>query len=234
MRAWRREISLLSSTSVGSKAVGTEVAATKPGFRVKAASAAVRAASWVSRATRIGSGSTIGGRIGLLLAPDLLMRLGQGRTVVLVTGTNGKTTTTRLIAEALGENDVATNSAGANLPAGLAGALVDAPPGTPAVLEVDERYLGIAATALHPAVIVVLNVSRDQLDRMSEVRMVAQRWHDVLSRTDATVVANADDPLVVFAARDARERRMGWSGWCLARRRVPLPDLRFAPALCFR
>ena len=178
---------------------------TAPGWRVKAASAVVRAASRASRATGIGAGSTIGGRIGLLFTPDLLARLGAGRTVILVTGTNGKTTTTRLIGEALGSDRIATNSAGANLPAGLVAALADAAPGAPAVLEVDERYLGVAEAALNPAVVVALNVSRDQLDRMSEVRMVAQRWLEVLSRTVATVVANADDPLVVFAARDARK-----------------------------
>lgn len=199
-----------SGASVASNLVDSEVAQAPPGWRVKAAAAAVRAASQASRATRIGSGSTIGGRIGLLLAPELLAALGAGRTVALVTGTNGKTTTTRLIVAAFGEDRVATNSAGANLPAGLAGALAGAPVGTPAVLEVDERYLGVATTALQPAVIALLNVSRDQLDRMSEVRMVAQRWREVLVHTDATVVANADDPLVVFAARGAR--RVVWVG----------------------
>jgi lipid II isoglutaminyl synthase (glutamine-hydrolysing) len=189
--------------SVASVSMATKASAESPSLRVRAARTALRAASRASQVTGLGSGSTIGGRIGLILAPDLLERLGAGRTVVLVTGTNGKTTTTRLIAEALGPDAVATNTAGANLPAGLAGGLARSPAGTPAVLEVDERYLGVAEAALHPAVIVVLNVSRDQLDRMSEVRMVAQRWHEVLSRTEATVVANADDPLVAFAARGA-------------------------------
>ena len=97
---------------------------------------------------------------------------------------------------------MATSSAGANMPSGLVSALASAP-GRPAVLEVDEGYLGAAAAAVHPRVVTLLNLSRDQLDRVSEVRMIAGRWRDVLAPTTATVVANADDPLVVWGASRA-------------------------------
>ncbi|HEY5023567.1 MAG TPA: MurT ligase domain-containing protein [Acidimicrobiales bacterium] len=182
--------------------------------RARLAGRASTAVSAASRRLGLGGGSVIGGRVGLLIAPDLLGTLAAGRRVALVTGTNGKTTTTRLLAAALGGAPrVATSAAGANLPPGLATALASAAPGVPAVLEVDEGYLGAVADAVHPEVVALLNLSRDQLDRVSEVRMVAARWQRVLagpSRRDATgapaqitVVANADDPLVVFGARDA-------------------------------
>lgn len=165
---------------------------------------ALRTTSLLSRVVRVGSGSTIGGRVGLLIDPDLLAELGARRDVLLITGTNGKTTTTRLLVEALGgPTNVASSGPGANLPPGLVSALASATPGGPAVLEVDERYLGIVDDALGAKVIVLLNLSRDQLDRMSEVRMIAERWRTVLEGSNATVIANADDPLVVHAARAA-------------------------------
>jgi CobQ-like glutamine amidotransferase family enzyme/UDP-N-acetylmuramyl tripeptide synthase len=143
----------------------------------------------------------------MLLDPDLLGALAVGRRVALVTGTNGKTTTTRLLAAALGgAAPVATSSAGANLPPGLVTALAAAPPGVPAVLEVDEGYLGTVTDAVRPMVVALLNLSRDQLDRVSEVRMVAARWRPALAgATGTTVVANADDPLVVWGAQGAAQ-----------------------------
>ena len=178
-------------------------------LRTALATRALRATSRLSRALRLGSGSTVGGRVGLLIDPDLLETLGRARRVALVTGTNGKTTTTRLLVEALGgPGAVASSGFGANMPAGLVSALANSPAGAPAVLEVDERYLEIAAHVLDPDVVVLLNLSRDQLDRMSEVRMVAARWRRALEDLDTTVVANADDPLVAYAAGQAR--RVVW------------------------
>ncbi len=159
----------------------------------------------LSRLLRLGSGSTVGGRVGLLLDPVLLADLAAGRSVALVSGTNGKTTTTRLLAEACGgPGAVATSLAGANMPAGLVAALAAAPgPQSPAVLEVDEAYLGAVDAAVGARVVVVLNLSRDQLDRVGEVRNVASRWRGDFGATAATVVANCDDPLVVWAASTA-------------------------------
>jgi len=172
--------------------------------RARAAAWATLAVGGLSRRLKMGSGSVVGGRVGLALEPDLLARLGRGRTAALVTGTNGKTTTTRLLVSALGGTGrVATNAVGSNLPAGLAAALAAAP-GLRAVLEVDEGYLGRAKEALEPEVVVLLNLSRDQLDRVSEVRMVAGRFREALAGfDDGTVVANADDPLVVWGASTA-------------------------------
>ena len=144
------------------------------------------------------------GNVALRIAPKLLDELLRGRRACFVSGTNGKTTTTALIAAAVGPAAI-TNADGANLPTGWATVLLDAPRDAPAVLEVDEAYLPAALSYSPDAVVVLLNLSRDQLDRHSETRMLAQRWRDVLARTpDAKVVANADDPLVVFAASAAR------------------------------
>jgi len=174
------------------------------GARQIAARRAVMVAGALSRSLGAGGGSTVGGRIGLALDPGLLGSLARGRTVALVSGTNGKTTTTRMLAEALGgTRGVATSSAGANMPAGLVSALVSAPAGQPGVLEVDEGYLRDVARSVSPRVIVALNLSRDQLDRVSEVRMIAARWRDAFAESAATVVANCDDPLVTWAAREA-------------------------------
>jgi CobQ-like glutamine amidotransferase family enzyme/UDP-N-acetylmuramyl tripeptide synthase len=164
--------------------------------------AATNAVSEVSRRLGLGGGSVIGGRVGLVIDPGLVGGLATGRRCDLVSGTNGKTTTTRLLAAALGgPGVVATSSAGANLPAGLAAALASAPAGSAAVLEVDEAYLGSVARTVSAEVIVLLNLSRDQLDRVNETRMLAQRWRDSISgMPDVTVVANADDPLVAWAA----------------------------------
>jgi CobQ-like glutamine amidotransferase family enzyme/UDP-N-acetylmuramyl tripeptide synthase len=172
--------------------------------RARLAGRATTIVSAASRRLGLGGGSVIGGRVGLLLDPGLLAALATGRRVALVSGTNGKTTTTRLLATALGGSSrVATSAAGANMPGGLVSALAASEPGLPAALEVDEGYLGSAAAAVAPSVVTLLNLSRDQLDRVSEVRMVAGRWRHALEGISATVVANADDPLVTWGASGA-------------------------------
>ncbi len=195
--------------------------------RARLAGRASTAVSAASRRLHLGGGSVIGGRVGLLIAPDLLGTLAAGRQVALVTGTNGKTTTTRLLAAALGGAPrVATSAAGANLPPGLAVALASAAPGVPAVLEVDEGYLGVVAQAVQPEVVALLNLSRDQLDRVSEVRMVAARWRNALGASrNTTVVANADDPLVVWGAQGAAKVVWVAAGQLWRHRRRGLPGV---------
>ena len=163
------------------------------------------AAKSVGRAARLAGGkaSVLPGNVALRIEPQLVRILLTDRRACFISGTNGKTTTTAFVAATLGGN-VATNRDGANLPTGWATALLDADRTIPAVLEVDEAYLPHALAAAPDAVVVLLNLSRDQLDRHSETRMLAQRWQKTLAQyPKATVVANADDPLVVWAARDA-------------------------------
>lgn len=178
-----------------------------PPLRTRVASAVSRTAAALSRATGRGDGSVIGGRIGLLIDPDLLANLAAGRRIALVSGTNGKTTTTRLSAAAVGVlGPVATNSFGANMPTGHTSALARAGRTPYAVLEVDEHYLGQVLAATRPAVVALLNLSRDQLDRAKEVAMIAAGWREVLARhPEVHVVANADDPMVAWAAGAASD-----------------------------
>jgi UDP-N-acetylmuramyl tripeptide synthase len=106
---------------------------------------------------------------------------------------------------------VVTNVEGANLPPGLAAALAAGPPGGAAALEVDEAWMGRVVAATHPQVAVLLNLSRDQLDRNNEVRRLASAWRAVFAAPDApSVVANADDPLVVWGAGGGGE--VTWVG----------------------
>jgi UDP-N-acetylmuramyl tripeptide synthase len=154
---------------------------TKKPLRSKLASTASRSAAALSRATGRGDGSVIGGRIGLMIDPNLLENLAAGRKIALISGTNGKTTTTRLTAAALGvAGDVATNSLGANMPTGHTSALARAGHTPYAVLEVDEHYLPQVLTATKPHVVALLNLSRDQLDRAKEVAMMADMWRTML------------------------------------------------------
>jgi UDP-N-acetylmuramyl tripeptide synthase len=173
-------------------------------LRAVVASTVSKTAAALSRAAGRGDGSVIGGWIGLKIDPDLLAHLAAGRQIALISGTNGKTTTTRLTAAALGVlGRVATNSLGANMPTGHTSALARAGRTEYAVLEVDEHYLDQVLAATDPVAVALLNLSRDQLDRAKEVAMMASLWRDTLRKRETQVVANADDPMVVWAARAA-------------------------------
>jgi len=149
-----------------------------------------------------GSGEVIGGKVALQLHPGVLAELAAGRDIATVSGTNGKTTTTRLLAAALAAvGPVATNGGGANMTPGVVTALAAPPRSARAAIEVDEIYLPQVAPALRPAAVLLLNVTRDQLDRSNETRRIAGMWRSLGAQLPDTVaVANVDDPLVVWAA----------------------------------
>jgi UDP-N-acetylmuramyl tripeptide synthase len=173
-------------------------------LRSDVASKAVRAVNGLSRLTGRGSGTVVGGRVGMKIAPDLVASLAKDRTVILVSGTNGKTTTTSMVAAGWG-GVVTTNQTGANMPAGHAAALVESR-NVNVALEVDEAWLPDTVRTTTPRVVILLNLSRDQLDRASEVRQMAERWRTMLTSSldpELVVVANANDPLVVYAAEVA-------------------------------
>jgi UDP-N-acetylmuramyl tripeptide synthase len=159
-------------------------------------------AGWLSRRLHRGSGAVIGGRIALAVDPGLLRRLSAGRRTVLVTGTNGKTTTAHLTAAALRTTgEVAHNDTGANMADGITAALARRRRAPFAVLEVDELHLRQVAAATSPSVLVLLNLTRDQLDRSGEVAAVAADLRAALAEHATTLlVANADDPLVTAVA----------------------------------
>ncbi len=169
--------------------------------RARLARWATRSVNRASRALGRGAGTVAGGHVGLRICPDLLERLSAGRTCILVSATNGKTTTTALVAAGWG-GEVVSNTTGANMPEGHVAALVENG-ARRCALEVDEAWLARVLLATAPAVVVLGNLSRDQLDRATEVRALAERWRAALGAYDGVVVANANDPLVVHAASSA-------------------------------
>lgn len=195
LTVWQLDVTSASGTLAG-------VTDGKMPLIAKVATSVSKTAAALSRAAGRGDGSVIGGWIGLKIDPDLLAHLASGRAVALVSGTNGKTTTTRLTAAAVGVlGRVATNSFGANMPTGHTSALAREGHTPFAVLEVDEHYLAQVIDATRPKVVALLNLSRDQLDRAKEVAMMAQLWKTALAgHPEIKVVANADDPMVVWAA----------------------------------
>ena len=159
----------------------------------------------LSRALGQGNGIVIAGRFILKFAPSAVEKISRGKRVVLIAGTNGKSTTSKLIAEALRTKySIAHNHTGANLFSGIAAALGANPDADVAVLEVDEMVLPWAIQKTKPELIVLLNLGRDQLDRLSEVRIVSNKWRDALG--GQRVLASTDDPFVVFAANSAAEQ----------------------------
>ncbi len=146
----------------------------------------------------------IGGLVALKIDPALMKQLGHGRQTVLVTGTNGKSTTTRMTAAALETIDsVVTQADGANMDAGIVAALATDLRAPLAAIEVDELHTPHVADALEPRAIVLLNLTRDQLDRVGEINMIERKLREGLKRhPDAVIVANCDDVLVTSAAYD--------------------------------
>jgi len=166
-----------------------------------------------SRALRLGAGATASGRVILALRPDALSQLSRARRIILVSGTNGKTSTAALLRELLeAVGGVGGNRTGANLDSGMAAALATEPRHRMIVLEVDEMFLPQALDQLHPERLLLLNLSRDQLHRTSEVRMVARSWRDVIDRhPEIDVVIDYEDPFLAYVTRHhARTTRVGF------------------------
>jgi UDP-N-acetylmuramyl tripeptide synthase len=183
--------------------------------RGRIALAAGAAARWSSRVTGRGAGAMIGGLVAMTLDKSILRQLAESRRTAIVTGTNGKSTTTRMTAAALGtlgpseprgrrHQTVATNAEGANMDAGLVAAPAGAREAQLAALEVDEMHVPHVADAVDPKVIVLLNLSRDQLDRVGEINHIERTLRAGLARhPDTVVVANCDDVLMTSAAYDS-------------------------------
>ncbi len=165
-----------------------------------------------SRASGRGGGTTLPGRVLLRLAPDAIAELGAGldRGTTIVSATNGKTTTAGMIAAILaaeGRHPV-HNRAGSNMTWGVATALLEQR-GREGLFEVDEAWLPRVSEQLRPALIVLGNLFRDQLDRYGEMEALADEWaRTVAAHAGASAFAlNADDPLIADLGRDRDERR---------------------------
>ena len=129
-----------------------------------------------------GDGTTIGGRVTLALDPAALSRAADGRAIALVSGTNGKTTTRTLLVAALAtRGPVVSNSGGANLPTGLTAALATDRTAARRRARGRRAVPAVGQAAVRPRAAVLLNLSRDQLDRYAEVRRLAGIWREALA-----------------------------------------------------
>jgi lipid II isoglutaminyl synthase (glutamine-hydrolysing) len=162
------------------------------------------------RTLKLGAASVLPGTIGKRLHPQILGLLSSQVKygVIVVAGTNGKTTTSLLLRSIL-ERDgwkVVHNEAGANLVNGLITTLLDRTSlsgnlkADYAILEVDENVIPIVLPQLKPKYILTLNLFRDQLDRYGEVDTISYRWGKVIADlpSDTTLVVNGDDPALSY------------------------------------
>jgi lipid II isoglutaminyl synthase (glutamine-hydrolysing) len=174
------------------------------------ATALARLLRATSRRLGRSGGTTAPGRLLLRLSPGALKRmageLDEGS--LLVSATNGKTTTSAMLAACLERagRPVVHNRAGSNMAWGVATALLDAgrEPGQLGLFEVDEAWLPSVAEQIEPRLLLLSNLFRDQLDRYGELDLLADRWAEVVARLNgrAAFVLNADDPLVADLGRD--------------------------------
>ncbi len=176
--------------------------------------ALARAVGAVSR-LRGGGASSAPGKVLMRLDPNAIGELGArlSRGSVLVSATNGKTTTSAILAAILQRAGVSlvNNQSGANMAGGIASTLLAAArqkgeiAGELGLFEVDELWLDSLAAQLHPRAILLGNLFRDQLDRYGELETIADRWavavHTGPAR-DSTLVLNADDPAIADLGRE--------------------------------
>jgi lipid II isoglutaminyl synthase (glutamine-hydrolysing) len=182
-----------------------------PAARTLASVWTAKTTALVSRALGRGGGTAVSGLVGLWLQPGLVAQLAAqlGHGSIVITGTNGKTTTSLLISEAAraaGLKPLA-NASGSNLMRGIASTFalasgwdgtLERPEDRIGVFEIDEATLRPALPELKPRVAVFTNLFRDQLDRYGEVATVAAGWREALDRAPngLRLVLNADDPSV--------------------------------------
>jgi lipid II isoglutaminyl synthase (glutamine-hydrolysing) len=175
------------------------------GPRLALETSAARLVGRLSRAARRGGGTTLPGKLVWKLDPGALdalaSRLPQG--VVLVSATNGKTTTTAMASSILAPGRrIAWNQSGANLASGVASTLLAARDAELGLLEVDEFALPEVLRRTRPRVVCLGNLFRDQLDRYGELEHIAERWRGAAEALEpaATLAVNADDPLIASLA----------------------------------
>lgn len=167
---------------------------------------------------KLGAASVLPGEISRRLHPQLLSLLCEQikEGIILVVGTNGKTTTSLLLRQIL-ENQgykVIHNETGANLINGLITSLlvnadllgkIDA---DYAILEVDENVLPLVLKQCNPTHILGLNLFRDQLDRYGEVDTISYRWKQAIAplSKDTYVILNGDDPTLCFLGQNLSQK----------------------------
>jgi lipid II isoglutaminyl synthase (glutamine-hydrolysing) len=204
--------------------------------RLAAGLAAARAVGGLARATGRGGGTSLPGKVLTRVEPHAIERLAGrlSRGSVVISATNGKTTTAAMVSTVLERagTRLVHNRAGANMVGGVAAALAAAArrggrelTGDLGLFEVDEFWLAPVVEELEPRAILLANLFRDQLDRYGELDIIADRWAELVSRRGAqsALVLNADDPLVADLGRATGALYFGVEDDSLA-----LPELQHA------
>jgi UDP-N-acetylmuramyl tripeptide synthase len=182
-------------------------------IRLAAGVAAAKAVGTLARTAGRGGGTSLPGKVLTRVEPHAIARLARRleRGTVVISATNGKTTTAAMVASILERTGakLVHNRAGANMAGGVASALADASrrggralTGDLGLFEVDEFWLGPVVEELQPRAMLLANLYRDQLDRYGELETIADRWAAVV-KDRAGLVLNADDPLVADLGRHA-------------------------------
>lgn len=187
-------------------------------IRLMTAILAGKAAGFTSRRLGRGGGTNLPGLVARRIYPATLRALSARLRggVILVAGTNGKTTTTRMIATALEDagRHVLHNRAGANLVSGLTASTLAGSSlqgqlqAELGLFEVDEAALPQAMAETNPRLVLLHNLFRDQLDRYGEVDTIMRQWRTALERlpASATVLLNADDPSTAYLGQGLQAR----------------------------
>ena len=169
------------------------------------------------RTLKMGAASVLPGTISKRLHPQILSLLSQQikSGIIVVAGTNGKTTTSLLLRSILEKDGwkVVHNEAGANLVNGLITTLLEHTSLTGkltadyGILEIDENVIPLVLPQLKPKYILALNLFRDQLDRYGEVDTIIYRWQKVIAELDrdTTLVVNGDDPALAHLGQQLEQ-----------------------------
>lgn len=179
---------------------------------------------YLSKNFNLGSGSTWPGHIALSLNPNFIRQTlalhpkGVKLKVIIIAGTNGKTTTGKLIAEILRANkkNVLHNEAGANLINGLASTLITGVNVSGKlnqdylIFESDENALPEVLEQTNPDFIICLDLFRDQLDRYGEIDSIAKKWRGSFKKLlpNTTLILNSDDPQIAYLSSDTKAKSL--------------------------
>lgn len=171
--------------------------------------------SLMFRLFKLGNGSTWPGHIALSINPNFIKNVfnNSSTKIIFIIGTNGKTTTAKLISSILEKNGytVLHNTSGANLENGIASTLIlqsnilgqlmkDF-----AILEIDENTFPLISEQIEPDYLISLNLFRDQLDRYGEIDSISKKWKKTLNKFSKTkIILNADDPQISYLGRESK------------------------------
>lgn len=184
-------------------------------LRFSLAKAAGAVSTWGLRHVAHRPAANLPGKIALKIDPSLLDEL-RGKCTqgsVITVGTNGKTSTNNLLADAFeaAGRTIICNRTGANLAAGISSALLQQPAAQWGVFECDELWLAHVLPHLRSSYVLLLNLFRDQLDRCGEIDRIQTSIAGALTASpDTVLVYNADDPLCARIADEVPNRTVAY------------------------